>query len=66
MFLEFLIEAFKVEVDITKNQGLNEDVIVKFATNAYVGVLELWLKEGMPYPPKVMAKELGILLERIV
>ncbi|MBT2700310.1 TetR/AcrR family transcriptional regulator [Bacillus sp. ISL-40] len=65
-FLEFLIEAFKVEVDITKNQGLKEDVIVKFAANAYVGVLESWLKEGMPYPPKVMAKELGILLERIV
>ncbi|WP_342045775.1 TetR/AcrR family transcriptional regulator [Bacillus sp. OTU530] len=67
-FLEFLIEAFKDEADITKgkNCGLNEDIIVKFAANAYVGVLESWLKDGMPSPTHVMAKELGILLERIV
>ncbi|MDR4947142.1 TetR-like C-terminal domain-containing protein [Neobacillus cucumis] len=65
-FLEFLIEAFKDEVDKTKNHSLNADIIVKFAANAYVGVLESWLKEGMPYPPYVMAKEMGILLERIV
>jgi AcrR family transcriptional regulator len=67
-FLQFLLEAFKDEVDITegKNHGLDEDVIVKFAANAYVGVLESWLKDGMPNPPLIMAKELGILLERIV
>ncbi|PFO06605.1 TetR family transcriptional regulator [Bacillus sp. AFS076308] len=65
-FLEFLIEAFKDEVDEKKNQGLSENVIVKFAANAYVGVLESWLKEGMPSPPQSIAKELGILLERIV
>lgn len=65
-FLDFLIEEFKDEVDKGKNQGISEDVIVKFAANAYVGVLESWLKEGMPSPPDVMAKELGILLERIV
>ncbi|MGG3468476.1 TetR-like C-terminal domain-containing protein [Neobacillus pocheonensis] len=40
--------------------------MVKFAANAYVGVLESWLKDGMPNPPHVIAKELGILLERIV
>lgn len=65
-FLEFLIEEFKDEVDKGKNQGLSEDVIVKFAANAYVGVLESWLKEGMSSPPESIAKELGILLERIV
>ena len=65
-FLEFLIEAFKDEVDKTKNHDLNSDIIVKFAANAYVGVLESWLKEGMPFPANVMANELGILLERIV
>ena len=65
-FLEFLIEEFKDEVDKEKNQGLSAEVIVKFAANAYVGVLESWLKEGMPNPPHVIAKELGILLERIV
>lgn len=64
--LDFLIEEFKDELDLGKNQGLSEDVVVKFAANAYVGLLESWLKEGMPYSPKIMAKELGILLERIV
>ncbi|MFL6560000.1 MAG: TetR-like C-terminal domain-containing protein, partial [Bacillus sp. (in: firmicutes)] len=34
--------------------------------HAYVGVLESWLSGGMPKPPDVMAKELGILLDRIV
>jgi AcrR family transcriptional regulator len=67
-FLEFLIKEFKEWVDTTKgkNHGLSEGVIVKFVANAYVGVLESWLKEGMPSPPDVMAKELGILIERIV
>lgn len=67
-FLDFLIEAFKNEVDITKgkNHGLSEDIIVKFAANAYVGGLESWLKDGMPSPPHVMAKEWGVLLERIL
>ncbi|WP_257962513.1 TetR-like C-terminal domain-containing protein [Bacillus sp. UMB0893] len=49
-----------------KNDGLSEGVIVKFVANAYVGVLESWLKDGMPSPLDVMAKELGILIERIV
>ncbi|MDA7027633.1 TetR/AcrR family transcriptional regulator [Bacillus sp. CLL-7-23] len=67
-FLEFLIEEFKDEVDITKgkNHGLNKEVIVRFTANAYVGVLESWLKDGMPSPPDVMAKELGVLIDRIV
>jgi len=67
-FLQFNIEEFKNDVDITKgkNYGLNKDVIVKFAANAYVGVLESWLKDGMPSPPQSIAKELGILLERIL
>ncbi|XRG77944.1 TetR/AcrR family transcriptional regulator [Rossellomorea sp. GAMAL-10_SWC] len=65
-FLFFLIEEFKDEVNKEKNRGLSEEVIVKFAANAYVGVLESWLKDGMPNPPHMIAKELGILLERVV
>jgi len=67
-FLEYVIEGYKDELHRTngKNEGLNEDVIVKFAGNAYVGVLESWLKDGMPSPPKVIAKELGVLLDRIL
>jgi hypothetical protein len=67
-FLEYVMEGYKDELHNTngKNEGLNEDIIVKFAANAYVGVLESWLKDGMPSPPNVMARELGILLERIL
>jgi AcrR family transcriptional regulator len=67
-FLEFLIEEFKDEVDITeeRNQGLNEDVMLQFMATAYVGVVEWWITNGMPYPPHVMAKQVGMLLERTV
>jgi AcrR family transcriptional regulator len=67
-FLEYVMEGYKDELQKTngKNEGLSEDVIVKFAANAYVGVLESWLKDGMPSPPQTIAKELGILLERIL
>jgi AcrR family transcriptional regulator len=65
-FHEFLIEEFKDEVDITegKNQGLNEDVILQFIVASYVGIVEWWIKNRMPYPPHFMAEQVGILLER--
>lgn len=55
-------------MDITKgkNFGQNKDIIVQFVANAYVGVVEWWLKNGMPYPPRVMAEKVGDLLDRIV
>ncbi|WP_373232728.1 TetR/AcrR family transcriptional regulator [Cohnella sp.] len=67
-FLEFLIEEYKEEVDITeeKNRGLNEDVMVLFMGTSFVGVVEWWITNGMPYPPHVMADQVGILLERVV
>jgi AcrR family transcriptional regulator len=65
-FLEFLIEEFKDEVDVTngKNQGLNEDVILQFIVTSYVGLVEWWFNNGMPYTPRVMAEQVGILLDR--
>jgi AcrR family transcriptional regulator len=65
-FLEFLIEEFKDEVDVTKgkNYGLNEDVILQFIVTSYVGIVEWWFTNGMPFPPNVMAEQVGILLER--
>ena len=65
-FLDFLIEEFKAEVDVSKgkNQGLNEDIILQFIVTSYVGIVEWWFKNGMPYPPRVMAEQVGILLER--
>lgn len=45
-FLKFNIEEFRKDVDVTKgkNYGQSEDVIVEFIANAYVGVVEWWLK----------------------
>ncbi|AKG36314.1 TetR/AcrR family transcriptional regulator [Paenibacillus durus] len=67
-FLQFLIQAFKDEVDLTKEESsnLSEQVILQFMGTAYVGVLEWWLTNGMPYPPHVMAEQVGTLLDRSV
>ncbi|MCM3724267.1 TetR/AcrR family transcriptional regulator [Neobacillus cucumis] len=67
-FVQHNIEEFKKDVDITKgkNFGQSEDVVVEFVANAYVGVVEWWLKNGMPYPPQEMAEKVGDLLERII
>ncbi len=65
-FVEFLIEEFKDEVNITKgkNQGLNEDVVLQFIVTSYAGIVERWITNELPYPPYVMAEQVGILLER--
>lgn len=47
-----------------KNQGLNEDVISQFIVTSYVGIVEWWITNEMPYPPRVMAEQVGFLLER--
>ncbi|QLC90756.1 TetR/AcrR family transcriptional regulator [Priestia megaterium] len=67
-FVQHNIEEFKKDVDITKgkNLGQNEDIVAEFVANAYVGVVEWWLKNGMPYPPKEMAEKVGDLLDRII
>jgi AcrR family transcriptional regulator len=65
-FLNFLLEEFRDEVDITKgkNQGLNKDVIVRFVASAYVGVVEWWFTNEKPIPHQDLAEQLGTLLER--
>ncbi|KQX46838.1 TetR-like C-terminal domain-containing protein [Paenibacillus sp. Root444D2] len=67
-FVQHNIEAFKKDVDITKgkNSGQNEDVIAEFVANAYVGVVEWWIKNGMPYSPRILAEQVGELLDRIL
>lgn len=67
-FLEFLIDELRNDVNVTvgKNYGLSEDVILQFVGSAYVGIVEWWFTNGMPYPPHVMAEQVGILLERNV
>lgn len=67
-FLEFVIEGLKGEVTIAegKNQGFSEEVILRFIAGAYVELVEWWFKNEMPYSPRDMAKQVGILIERIV
>ncbi|MCM2535322.1 TetR/AcrR family transcriptional regulator [Neobacillus pocheonensis] len=65
-FLDLVIEEFKAEVDIEvgKNYGLNEEVILQFFGSAVVGAVEWWFKNGMPLPARVMAEQTGALLDR--
>ncbi|MFP3126797.1 TetR/AcrR family transcriptional regulator [Ectobacillus funiculus] len=67
-FLEFVIEGLKGEVNTTegKNSGLSEDIVLRFTAAAYVEVVEWWFRNGMPYPPRVMAQQVGQLIERIL
>ncbi|MBB6636614.1 TetR/AcrR family transcriptional regulator [Cohnella thailandensis] len=66
-FLEYQSEAFRNELRKTneRNSAVNEEVIVHFVASAYVGVVEWWLTNGMPYPPRVMADQVGTLFEAI-
>jgi AcrR family transcriptional regulator len=64
--LASFMEGFKGEIDREsgRNSGIMEDVMLQYAGTAYVGVIEWWIRNGMPYPPREMAKQVGALLER--
>jgi AcrR family transcriptional regulator len=64
--LDFIMEGFKAELAEESGRGAEvmDDVILQYAANAYVGVIEWWIKNGMPHPPQVMAVQVGALLER--
>lgn len=47
-----------------QNYGLNKEIILQFIVTDYVWIVEWWFKNEMPYPPHVMAEQVGILLER--
>jgi len=65
-FLDLVVQEYKAEVDVTegKNQGLIEEVVLQFFGAAVVGAVEWWFRNGMPVPPRVMAEQTGILLDR--
>jgi AcrR family transcriptional regulator len=64
--LKFLIEQLKNNVDITQgiNKGLNKEVILNFFGSAIVGIMESYIRNGTPESPKLVAEQVGILLER--
>ncbi|NUU79251.1 TetR/AcrR family transcriptional regulator [Paenibacillus xylanilyticus] len=65
-FLEFVIEDIRNGWDMNegKESGLNEDILVQFFAPAYVGLVEWWFMNGMPYPPRVMEEQVGMMLEK--
>ncbi|WP_419873421.1 TetR/AcrR family transcriptional regulator [Candidatus Pristimantibacillus sp. PTI5] len=67
-FLDFVMEGLKEEVNIEedKNYGLRQEIILRFVAGAYVEIVEWWFKNEMPDPPRVMADQVGFLIERIV
>lgn len=67
-FVQHNIEEFKRDIDITKgkNLGQSEEIVAEFVANAYVGTVEWWIKNGMPYSPEEMAEKVGDLLDRIL
>lgn len=65
-FQELLIEEMKNDIDTTKviNQDLNEEVILQFIVTSFIGIVEWWIIKGMPCPPRDIAVQLGILIDR--
>jgi len=65
-FLDLLIDELRDYVNVSEgtNYGLSQDIILQFLGSSYVGVVEWWFINGMPHPPKVMAEQVGVLLER--
>ncbi len=67
-FLAFVIEDIKNGRKINtiegKNIALNEEAVYHFVGAGYVQIVEWWFKNGMPYPPHIMEKQLDILIDR--
>ena len=64
--LEFLIEEFRKDVDLTKgkNEGIEEEILVRFVASAQVGIIEWWFANDKPVTHVKLAEQLGTLLER--
>lgn len=65
-FLDFLIEEFRKDVDITKgkNEEIEEEILVRFVASAQVGIIEWWFTNEKPVTHVKLAEQLGTLLER--
>lgn len=66
-FFDFIIDVVKNEVNIPEGKGnynLKKDTVFQFIASAYVGIVEWWFTNEMPYSPQAMAEQVGNLLER--
>ncbi|KAB2331382.1 TetR/AcrR family transcriptional regulator [Bacillus mesophilum] len=66
-FQALLMEEIKNDINTARtiNRDLNEEVILQFVVTSFVGTVEWWITKEMPFPPRVIAEQLGILLDRI-
>lgn len=64
--LAFLIEQLDNFVDINHgiNKDLNKDVILSFFGAAIVGIMESYITKGISVSPRIVAEQVGILLNR--
>lgn len=65
-FLAFVVEELKKDIDFVdgKNQAINHEVIIQFFGAATVGLTEWWFANEMPLPPRAIAEQVGLLLDR--
>lgn len=64
-FLEFVIEDIRNGWELTEGRakGLDEEILVNFFAPAYVGLVEWWFVNQMPYPASVMNKQAELILD---
>ncbi|WP_366249708.1 TetR-like C-terminal domain-containing protein [Terribacillus aidingensis] len=65
-FLEFVIEELDVDLDLIEgiNQGLSRNLVLRFFGAAIVEIVEAWITNGLSEPAKVVARQMGVLLDR--
>lgn len=64
--LKYVMGGLIVQIDREsgRNEDLKDDVMLQYTGAAYVGVIEWWIKNSMPYPPHVVAEQVATLLKR--
>lgn len=64
--LKHVMGGLVVQIDREsgRNEDIKDDVMLQYTANTYVGVIEWWIKNSMPYPPHVVAEQVAALLKR--
>lgn len=65
-FLEFVMEELDIDLDLTEgiNQGLSRNLVLRFFGAAIVEIVEAWITNGLSEPADVVARQMGLLLDR--
>ncbi|EME7221462.1 TetR/AcrR family transcriptional regulator [Enterococcus faecium] len=65
-FLEFVVqEVKKHHISDGENQTLDQEVFIQFFGSASVGLVEWWIKNGIPLSPRDITQQLGGFLDKI-